>query len=1288
MKKLFFICFALYCATIFGQSSQADSSIIISEVMFAAKSGNNEFIEVYNTSKINSVDLNNFQIKYYKSSADNFSNAGFGTILKPHSFAVIFEGDYDLQNGIYQNLVPSDALILKNSDNAFGSSGMSNSSDRTIQLFNASGIKLEEYTYSANNSKGISDEKILLNSDTTASNWKNSLRDLGTPGFRNSVSPINFDPGISDFTSEKDYGITGNEITLFITVKNFGVNDSEPFQLDIFRDSNMDSTGQTSELLQTFTGLSLTSGDSINYQVSTSDFLEGSNLFIAELQSAKDENSLNNISLLEITGVKINELRNDLVINEIMYAPDSPAPEWIEIFNRSQKAINISGYNIADNSDTSRIINTSRILNAKEYFVFSSDSTITDFYNLPSEYSTGGLPTLNNSGDKIILLDSLYRVIDSLEYSPGWGGSSGKSLERIDPEQNSDNPGNWDTSHDFLKATPGKINSVTQKDYDISADNILFSPSNPVIGDNVSISALFKNNGKNPISFSTSLFEDTKGDSLKNKQLDKLNNQDLAKGDSVILKFNYKITVIKETHSFIVEINSTSDEDSTNNKTYKTITPGYSKNSLVINEIMYDPGKNEPEWIELFNNSNVNINLKNWKIVNLIPSIHEYSLSATDNFLAPNNYLVIAADSSIFKMHKELKSSSIILNFGSLNNNFDGIAIRDLNNNLIDSLVYSSDWGGSNGISLERISTLNDSNNRFNWATSKNITGSTPGQINSVSQKDFDVSVGRIIFSPDPPLSGDNVNISALIKNPGRNIADFSLLLFEDTNYDSVEDKLLDNISYNNLSPEDSVFLQFNYVLDAITQRHNFIVKANWNSDQDTSDNIAYKSVSPGYRKNSVVINEIMYDPSKDEPEWFEIYNNSGKDIDLRNWEIVNLLPSPTNNSLTLNNYIITPGAFAVVASDSSFILSHPEIKDKIIISNFGSLNNSTDGLTLLDSKGDTIDSVIYSSDWGGGNGFSLERISYSSESTDSTNWRTSVDSGKSTPGFINSATDLQLYSRNSLVINEIMFDPAANNSEFIEFFNTTDSTLNIGGWSFVNENGKRFFLSKILRSVKAGKYFVLAADSNFNKNIYHTDSASINIAKISSFGLANKGGLILLKDALGNIIDSVNYYEQWHNPNFTITKNISLEKINPYLGGNDKNNWSSSASIQGATPGKRNSIYTTQSKNNISSNVSISPNPFSPDNDGYEDFTIIKYKLPQKTAQVKIKIFDSKGRLVRTLQNNSATGTDGSVIFNGLDNNNNPLRMGIYIVLIEALNSNSGVSAKMKTVVVVAKKF
>ncbi|PJC61159.1 MAG: hypothetical protein CO025_00505, partial [Ignavibacteria bacterium CG_4_9_14_0_2_um_filter_37_13] len=104
--------------------------------------------------------------------------------------------------------------------------------------------------------------------------------------------------------------------------------------------------------------------------------------------------------------------------------------------------------------------------------------------------------------------------------------------------------------------------------------------------------------------------------------------------------------------------------------------------------------------------------------------------------------------------------------------------------------------------------------------------------------------------------------------------------------------------------------------------------------------------------------------------------------------------------------------------------------------------------------------------------------------------------------------------------------------------------------------------------------------------------------------------------------------------------------------------------------------------------NISVSPNPFSPDNDGFEDFTIINYNLSQTISQTRIKIFDSKGRLVRTLLNNQASGQSGSVVFNGLDDNGNPLRIGIYIVYLEAMNDASAVVDKLKTVVVVARKL
>ena len=185
---------------------------------------------------------------------------------------------------------------------------------------------------------------------------------------------------------------------------------------------------------------------------------------------------------------------------------------------------------------------------------------------------------------------------------------------------------------------------------------------------------------------------------------------------------------------------------------------------------------------------------------------------------------------------------------------------------------------------------------------------------------------------------------------------------------------------------------------------------------------------------------------------------------------------------------------------------------------------------------------------------------------------------------------------------------------------------------------------------------------------------------------LSTKDNIIILKDALGNTIDSVHYLENWHNPNFIITKGKSLEKINPFLSGNDPNNWSTSTNPDGATPGSQNSIYTIST--NIESNVSVSPNPFSPDNDGHEDFTIIHYKLMQKIAQVRITIFDSRGRLVRILENNLASGNEGSIIFDGLDDNRQPLRVGIYIALIEAINQNNGSTDKMKAAIVIAKRF
>jgi flagellar hook assembly protein FlgD len=169
-------------------------------------------------------------------------------------------------------------------------------------------------------------------------------------------------------------------------------------------------------------------------------------------------------------------------------------------------------------------------------------------------------------------------------------------------------------------------------------------------------------------------------------------------------------------------------------------------------------------------------------------------------------------------------------------------------------------------------------------------------------------------------------------------------------------------------------------------------------------------------------------------------------------------------------------------------------------------------------------------------------------------------------------------------------------------------------------------------------------------------------------------------------VIDSVFYNPNWTNKNIAELKNKSLERISPQLGSNETANWSTSVSKQGATPGKANSVLTENSTN--INGLTFNPNPFSPDNDGFEDFSIINYSLPFNTAQIRVKIFDDKGRLVRMLANNQAVSSNGAIVFDGLNDAGNALRIGMYIVFLEAVDTKSGNSISFKDVIVVARKL
>lgn len=1541
-------------------AAQIDTSLILSEVMFYPASGNNEFVEIYNTSPTNSINLANFKIKYYTSNPDLIVDAGYGTVLPPKSFAIIFENDYDIETGIYHALVPANALILKISDNSFGSSGMANTTSRPIWLLNAINDTIDYYFYSANNSTGISDEKIRMNHDSLSSNWANSLTLNGTPGFTNSVTPVDYDlsiislsfypqiilagndvsvslkinnkgffnasfysveifddtnldslpvlservfyqtytnlssgdslainttlsapsnglhqiiaqvnyaedenPGnnkvikqfsviiqtnfyndvvvneimyapvtgepewvelynktdslinlknwkISDaqtqvnisvsdkflmphsyiiiskdssvknfysipsevitlnlpslnntgdavvirdslgiiidsiyyqpawggntggkslerisinglsndannwgtsvnvfkatpgkinsittkdhdlaikyFKPSNTFGIIGDTINFKLVVKNIGYFDSPAFNINFYHDLDLDSIPHTSELVNTYNSSSLIKNDSITIYFNDFDYETGLNNYIALIDVTVDDDSSNNISFAHLTGANINEIRNDVVINEIMYAPLTSQPEWIELFNRSSKSIDIKNYKIADASDTVKVITNSTILNPNDFFVIAKDSTIFNYFNIPSQVKIASFPSLNNTDDKVIILDSLNRVIDSLHYYSGWGGTNGKSLERIDVYQNSTEPSNWLTSKSIFNATPGNYNSVTQKDFDLELSGISTFPKFPLFGNDVSISANIKNIGKNPADFIITLFEDTDSDSIPDIFLEAITGLTLLPSDSNTYSFSYTIQNLQFDKAYFIKINFDADQDTTNNYLYKRISPGVPAQSIVINEIMFAPIGGEPEWIEIYNKSNQAINLKNWTITDVYTTPATASIK-NDLTILPEKYLVLTRDSSIYNYHRFIISDIYKINLPTLNNDVDGVILKDNRGMIIDSVLYSNQWGGTSGYSLERKNISFDSNLPDNWAGSIDIEQSTPGRINSITSKEYDLAVSGISFNPKFPTSGEDVGITALIKNNGIQTAqNFIVSFFVDTDSDNVVDLLLDQVNASLLTSSDSVFVNSPNKIYNLQNKTLTAVRILFNDDADTLNNYLEKYIEPGFPQSIVKINEVMYNPNDNNPEWIEFINDSEDTINIKNWSVSDILSTPTKNFITINDGYIYPQEYFIVTKDTSFNSAYPQTTGKIFYSNFGSLGNTTDGVIIYDFRNAIIDSFTYHSRWGNKKGHSIERISLTSLTNDSTNWISSLDLTGSTPNKINSIFSVPVYKRNNVVINEIMYDPSINFGEYVEFFNISNDTINIGGWAINDENGNKYKLSETSFILPPSQFFIISADSLIINYFGLQQFNNITVYNSSSLGLVNTSELILLKDARGIVIDSVFYSSKWNNKHIATTKGKSLERINPSLNPNDPSNWSTCVNNLGGTPGISNSIFAESLEQ--SSSISINPNPFSPDNDGFEDFALITYNLNDATAQVRIKIFDSKGRLVRNLLNNQPSGSNATVIFDGLDDEGNVLRAGIYIVFLEALNDQSGVVQTLKTVVVVAKKL
>lgn len=167
---------------------------------------------------------------------------------------------------------------------------------------------------------------------------------------------------------------------------------------------------------------------------------------------------------------------NDIVINEILFNPPSDGVDFVELYNRSLKVLDLKDISIANKNTETNEIGTLSILSQQgqllfpnEYIIITSNiKTLKEKYNLSTEVSiieTSSFPSFPDDEGIVNIANRAGTIIDEFRYknsmqSEQLTNDEGVSLERINPNIPANQSSNWHSaawSCGF--ATPGKENS-------------------------------------------------------------------------------------------------------------------------------------------------------------------------------------------------------------------------------------------------------------------------------------------------------------------------------------------------------------------------------------------------------------------------------------------------------------------------------------------------------------------------------------------------------------------------------------------------------------------------------------------------------------------------------------------------------------------------------------------------------------------------------------------------------------------------------------------------------------
>ncbi|MGM0566179.1 MAG: lamin tail domain-containing protein [Bacteroidota bacterium] len=274
------------------------------------------------------------------------------------------------------------------------------------------------------------------------------------------------------------------------------------------------------------------------------------------------------------------------------------------------------------------------------------------------------------------------------------------------------------------------------------------------------------------------------------------------------------------------------------------------------------------------------------------------------------------------------------------------------------------------------------------------------------------------------------------------------------------------------------------------------------------------------------------------------------------------------------------------------------------------------------------------------------------------------------------------------VVINEILFNSSDQNTDFLEIYNTSDHAVDLSSLYILQIDPQTETVDKKIPVTQEkiilvkNKPLAITQEYTTLKSFY-PDAPARNIIQVE--GLTNfhsSAGIVAIENTQNQQIDYVRYNEEMHYELIDNPKDVSLERVDPYMPSANKDNWHSAAESAGfATPGQINSQRYPEKVTN--KDIRIKPEIITPNNDGKEDVAALEYNFDRPGYSLNISVYDAKGRKVSNLANNYMAGKQGRIFWDGTADDSQPVTSGYYVFFIEVFDMEGYHQQFKKTLVV-----